>query len=184
MLYIILSVLVAAALGYLLNVAANLTQPRIEKRTRLIIASIGFLLIASTAITYKIKHNDASDVVNSASLQPSPTPTIGPSDTTPHSMYEAEAKIEEGKSYVDGETGFVFAVDEISNFWLAKLLDPNDGVLCRYTLPDGTASEIYRRKVGTRVDFQYMGRKYFMVIKDVDYPHKEATITIKEIPSK
>ena len=180
MLYIILSVLIAAALGYLLNVVANLTQPHIEKRTRLIMGSVVFLLVATIAIAYKTKQNDSPDVINPVSAQNTETT----SDLTPHSMYGTEARIAEGKSYVDPGTGFVFAVDEISNFWLSRVLAPNAGVLCRYTLPDGTASDMYRRKVGTRVDFQYLGRKYYMAITDVDYSQKVATIVIKEIPSR
>jgi len=64
MLYTILSVLVAAALGYLLNVVANLTQPHIEKRTRLIMGSIVFLLVATIAIAYKTNQNVSTDVIN------------------------------------------------------------------------------------------------------------------------
>lgn len=182
MLYIILSVIVATALGFLLNLAANLIQPHVENKTRLIVASIGFLLVATIAITFQAKRSSSSDVVSPVS--PDDNSAIVTADTISHFVYEAKAQIEEGKSYVDSETGFVFAVDEIANSWLSKLLAPNAGVLCRYTLPDGTASEIYRRKVGTRVDFLYRGRKYFMAIKDVDYPHKIATITIKEYPHK
>lgn len=97
-------------------------------------------------------------------------------NSAPRKMYVMEAEVGEGKSYTDEETGFVFAVDEITD-WLNTT-----GVLSRYTLPDGTSKGMYRWPVGHRVDFQYQGRKFFMVIEDIDYNKKVAKIKIKEMP--
>jgi len=99
-----------------------------------------------------------------------------PNNSVAPKLYVAEAEVGEGKSYTDEETGFVFAVDEIKELFLV------DGVLSRYTLPDGTAKSAYRWPVGHRVDFEYQGRKFFMVIADIDYNRKIAKIKIKEIP--
>lgn len=99
--------------------------------------------------------------------------------TTSYKLYEVVKVVGEQKAYVDQETGFVFAVDEITNFLGTR------GVLSRYTLPDRTRSiiGINRWLVGHRVDFQYQGRKFFMVIEEIDYNQKNATIRIKEIPN-
>jgi len=93
-------------------------------------------------------------------------------------MYEEEAEVEEGHSYTDKETGFVFAVDQIST----GLLGERSGALSRYTLPDGAVKRPYRLKAGHRVQFEYRGRKFFMVMEDIDYGRKVAKISIKEIP--
>lgn len=94
-------------------------------------------------------------------------------------MYEVVTEVAQDKSFVDPETGFVFAVDEINKgpWWV---LIPSTGVLCRYTTPDGTQSDMYRRPVGFRADFLYQGHKYFMVIEDIDYQRKTAKIRIRE----
>ncbi|HVG32609.1 MAG TPA: hypothetical protein VM911_05995 [Pyrinomonadaceae bacterium] len=128
--------------------------------------------------------NNSNNNVSSASPQPTnpkPFNTISnrnqSNSLAPQKMYEAEAEVAEGKSYVDNETGFIFAVDEITDALIIT------GVLSRYTLPDGTRSRMYRWPVGHRVDFQYQNRKFYMVIQDIDYERNIARIRIKEIPS-
>jgi hypothetical protein len=101
---------------------------------------------------------------------------VGSNSNGTHQLYEAVGVVAEDKVYIDPETGFVFAVDEISSFLGGR------GVLSRYTLPDGTREDVYRWPVGHRVDFQYQGRKFYMVIEDIDYDQKSAKIKIKEIP--
>jgi hypothetical protein len=127
------------------------------------------------------KESNTSYVPQPSTSQPAKTVSSNQKqeNNLPHKIYEAEAEIGEGKSYVDKETGFVFAVDQISK----GLFGESSGVLCRYTLPDGTVERPYRRKVGHKVDFQYLSRKFFMVVEDVDYQRKVAKIRIRgELP--
>lgn len=90
--------------------------------------------------------------------------------------YNISVWVSEGKSYIDPETGFVYAIDEIDNQkWLHA-----DGALSRYTTPDGKAHERFRYPVGYRVNFQYRGRHFFFAIEEVDYPAKSAKIRIRQ----
>lgn len=130
--------------------------------------------------TYMSRSSDrtASHVLDSSS--PRPTTSIDSTEkptkrSVPRKAHETEAEVGEGKSFTDEVTGFVFAVDEITD-WLNT-----SGVLSRYTLPDGTKERMHRWPVGHRVDFEFQGRKFFMVIQDIDYERKIAKIKIKEI---
>lgn len=122
----------------------------------------------------------------SVTTQSSPSPMSAserqeearPAENPNRVLYEEVAEVAEGKSYIDKETNFVFAVDEITNGLFKGM---TTGVLCRYTLPDGTFGDMFRRQVGDRTDFQYQGRKFFMVIEDVDYDRKVAKIRIREM---
>jgi hypothetical protein len=100
------------------------------------------------------------------------------SNNPAYEMYDEEAEVEEGHSYTDKETGFVFAVDQIST----GLFGERSGALSRYTLPDGAAKRPYRLRAGHRVQFEYRGRKFFMVMEDIDYARRVSKIRIKEIP--
>jgi hypothetical protein len=158
-----------------------------------VISAVGVIVAAVIGGIFVYLSRPADKVVNNTndhSLYSTPQPvtpqsteanssTVNKSNTIPHEMYEAVAEVGESKTYIDKETGFVFAVDQIST----GLFGERSGALSRYTLPDGTIKRPYRLKPGYRVDFQYQGRKFFMVIEDVDYGRKVAKIRIKEIPT-
>lgn len=162
--------------------------------TAAIIAALATILAALIGYCATLPKSSETSATNKSSnnqtpvTTPQPAPSNPPATTnsedkeqatsTPASeLYEAAADVGEGKSYTDKETGLVFAVDEITSGLFKGHIT---GVLCRYTLPDGTKARMLRRKVGDRTDFQYQGRKFFMVIEDIDYDQKIARIRIRE----
>ena len=92
----------------------------------------------------------------------------------PNQRYEVVVEVGEDKSYIDPETGFVYAVEEITD------LRGRRGAFSNYTLPDGTFQSNRMWPIGYRVNFHHRDRKFFMVIEDIDHQRKVAKIRIKE----
>jgi hypothetical protein len=95
---------------------------------------------------------------------------------SPSARYDATAWVGQDKAYVDSQTGFVYAVEEITS----SLIGETHGAFSSYTLPNGEVHGMYRYPVGFRVNFEYRRRQYFFVIEDIDYSAKKAKIRIRE----
>lgn len=108
--------------------------------------------------------------------------------TSTRKPYQVVKEVAEEKSYFDPETGFIFTVSYISNLFGIGI---TKWVVIKYTLPDGTTYElpaptdplIKTLSVGHTINFQFQGRKFYMVIEDIDYEKETITIMIREIMS-
>jgi hypothetical protein len=156
-----------------------------------IITAIGGIIVAVITGIFLLMSKRADSVVNNSnmnSISPSPQSVASKSPNTgspintnqsvgdvPNQRYEVVAEVGEDKSYIDPETGFVYAVEEITD------LRGTRGAFSNYTLPDGTFQSNRMWPIGYRVNFLYRGRNFFMVIEDIDYQRKVAKIRIKEI---
>ena len=111
--------------------------------------------------------------------QASGSPSDGPKPAPPNDKaYEVVKDVGEDQAFVDPETGFVFSVEEITD-WLGTR-----GVFSFYTFPNGQTKGTYRWPLGHRDEFEYQGRRFYFVIQDINYNLKTATIKIKEIPNQ
>jgi hypothetical protein len=156
-----------------------------------IITAISGIIVAVITGLFMLMSKHTDSVVNkpNTSGTPSSTPQsfaskspdmANPVNTNqsvgdvPNQRYEIVAEVGEDKSYIDPETGFVYAVEEITD------LRGTRGAFSNYTLPDGTFQSNRMWPIGYRVNFNYRGRKFFMVIEDIDNQRKVAKIRIKE----
>ena len=79
------------------------------------------------------------------------------------------------ETYVDPETNFIVVATLILRL-------TGTGAHMRWTLPDGKTTE-YDRKVelGTRIDFAFKDRRFFMLLEKVDGLNDTVTIRIIEV---
>jgi len=90
--------------------------------------------------------------------------------------------VDEHKSFVDSETGFVFTTKEIDyGQFLWGLLPRADGVLSWYKLPDGSYGTLWRYRESHRVPYKCAGKQYFFVIPDIDYKTWRATVRVDSV---
>lgn len=168
---------------------------------RIVIALIGAIAVIVAAwIGASAKHRDdgvapqiepsvgevevtskPTDLVEAGSVRSSPESvpitTQEGNSSKPTKRYETIATVFEGKkAFVDPETGFVFAVEDVINWRLPSLR----GATCRYNRPDGTFRR-GGRDIGYSEEFRYKGRDFIMVIEDMDFERNSVTIRIKEI---